>query len=72
MNVRLNMSDARDQLLPDIGALNQQVNILNSLPEAIITINHELHITYANAAAEQLLGSSFRILIRKKINEIVA
>lgn len=66
------MSDTRDHILPENETTDKTSNILNSLPEAILTINSELGITYANAAAEQLLGSSFRILIRKKINDLVA
>ncbi|MDG1858721.1 MAG: PAS domain-containing protein, partial [Emcibacteraceae bacterium] len=66
------MSNARDHMLPDNDTADQTSNVLNSLPEAILTINADMYITYANAAAEQLLGSSFRILRRKKINEIVA
>ncbi len=45
--------------------------ILNSLSDAIIAVNGEDNIIFANAAAEQLLGSSFRILKRKNLDEIV-
>lgn len=56
--------------------LNEDVNnhsdiILNSLSDAIITIDGENNVTYANAAAEQLLGSSLPILRRKKLEDIV-
>ena len=37
-------------------------NILNSIADAIITVNTENEITYVNVAAEQLLGSSSPIL----------
>lgn len=46
-------------------------SILNNLPDAILTLGMEGNIVYANAAAETLLGSSLRILRRKKISDIV-
>jgi len=45
--------------------------ILNSLTDAIITIDNGNNVIYANAAAEQLLGSSLPILRRKKLEDIV-
>lgn len=45
--------------------------ILNSLTDAIVTIDGDNNVTYANAAAEQLLGSSLPILRRKKLEGIV-
>lgn len=46
--------------------------ILNSLADAILTIDGENNFTFANVAAEQLIGISFPILRRKKIQDIVA
>ncbi|MCB2090043.1 MAG: PAS domain-containing protein [Alphaproteobacteria bacterium] len=45
--------------------------ILNSMSDAIITIDAHNNITYANVSAEQFLGSSLPILRRKKIQDIV-
>lgn len=50
---------------------HQADEILNSLSEAILSLDCEQRITYANAAAEHLLGSSNRILSRKKITDIL-
>ncbi|MCC3860929.1 two-component system sensor histidine kinase NtrB [Pseudemcibacter aquimaris] len=61
----------------DLGNITDQQSgsdyeaILNSLPDAILTLSSEGEIVYANAAAEILLGSSLRILTRKKISDIV-
>ena len=45
--------------------------ILNSLSDAIIAVDGEANIIFVNAAAEQLLGNSYRILKRKRLDEIV-
>ncbi len=45
--------------------------ILNSIADAILTLDGDNNITYANVAAEHLLGSSLPILKRKKIEDIV-
>ncbi len=45
--------------------------VLNSIADAILTVDADNKITYANVAAEQLLGSSFPILSRKTLNDIV-
>lgn len=45
--------------------------VLNSLTDAILTIDGANRFTFANAAAEQLIGSSFPILSRKKLEDIV-
>ncbi|MBL4601143.1 MAG: PAS domain-containing protein [Emcibacteraceae bacterium] len=45
--------------------------ILNSLTDAILTVDEGNNITFANVAAEQLLGSSLPILKRKKLDDIV-
>ncbi len=46
--------------------------VLNSLADAILTIDAENNFTFANVAAEQLIGISFPILRRKKIQDIIA
>ena len=45
--------------------------ILNSLSDALISLDQQNKITYVNAASELLLGSSARILIRKKLEDIL-
>lgn len=45
--------------------------VLNSISDAILTIDGENNFTFANVAAEQLLGSSFPILRRKKLEDII-
>ncbi|MBT6035242.1 MAG: PAS domain-containing protein [Kordiimonadaceae bacterium] len=45
--------------------------ILNSIADAIITVNSDNEITFVNVAAEQFLGSSSPILKRKKLEDIV-
>ena len=50
---------------------NTTDKILNSLSEAILSVDSQQKIIFANAAAEQLLGSSYVILSRKKLTDIV-
>ena len=50
---------------------NTADKILNSLSEAILSVDSQQKIIFANAAAEQLLGSSYVILSRKKLTDIV-
>ena len=45
--------------------------ILNSLSDALISLDDDNQITYINAAAELLLGNSAKILTRKKLEDIV-
>lgn len=46
--------------------------VLNSIADAILTIDGADNIIYANVAAEQLLGSSLRILQRKKLEDLIS
>ena len=46
-------------------------NIINSISDGILTIDGDDNITFANIAAEQLLGSSLPILKRKNLKDIV-
>lgn len=57
--------------IAEAGSKHQAEEILNSLSEAIVSLDFEQRITYANSAAEHLLGSSFLILSRKKLTDIV-
>ena len=50
---------------------NTADKILNSLSEAILSVDSQQKIIFTNAAAEQLLGSSYVILSRKKLTDIV-
>lgn len=65
------MENQKSILLDDTKTQENADLILNSLEDAILTINDQNHITYVNAAAEQLLGSSSVILKRKKITDII-
>ena len=63
---------AKEQLnIAEESYKNQTDDILNSLSEAIISLDGKQHITYANTAAEHLLSSSYLILSRKKLTDIV-
>ena len=63
-NKEINPSDKPVQDQTDI--------VLNSISDAIITIDSGDNIVYANVAAEQLLGSSLPILRRKKLNDLIS
>ena len=45
--------------------------ILNHISDAVLTLDKNNNITYANVPAEHFLGSSLQILKRKKIEDIV-
>ncbi len=63
---------AKEQLyIAEESSKNTADKILNSLSEAILSVDSQQKINFANAAAEQLLGSSFAILSRKKLTDIV-
>lgn len=63
---------AKEQLyIAEESSKNTADKILNSLSEAILSIDSQQKIIFANAAAEQLLGNSYVILSRKKLTEIV-
>lgn len=63
---------AKEQLyIAEESSKNTADKILNSLSEAILSVDSQQKIIFANAAAEQLLGSSYLILSRKKLTEIV-
>ncbi len=55
----------------EISPEGQMDAILNSISDGILTIDGLDNITYANVAAEQLLGSSLPILRRKNLKDIV-
>lgn len=63
---------AKEQLyIAEESSKNTADKILNSLSEAILSVDSQQKIIFANAAAEQLLGSSYVILSRKKLTDIV-
>lgn len=63
---------AKEQLnIAEESSIKTSEIILNSLSEAILSIDRQQKIVFANTAAEQLLGSSFLILSRKKLTDIV-
>lgn len=63
---------AKEQLyIAEESSKNTADKILNSLSEAILSVDSQQKINFANAAAEQLLGSSYVILSRKKLTDIV-
>lgn len=45
--------------------------IINSLPDSIITVNGDNHITYVNSAAEQLFFSGANVLLKQKLDDLV-
>jgi diguanylate cyclase (GGDEF)-like protein/PAS domain S-box-containing protein len=54
------------------GGVSPQLLALNSLPEAIIATDEHGHITFMNAAAEQLTGSDAAQASGKTLEEIVS
>jgi len=46
--------------------------ILNSLPDSIVVLDKENHVVYVNNAAEQLFFSGSKILLTRRLDEIVA
>ncbi len=46
--------------------------ILNSLPDSIVVVSSENQITYVNNAAEQLFFSGAKMLLKRKLDEIVS
>lgn len=63
---------AKEQLyIAEESSKNTADKILNSLSESILSVDSQQKIIFANAAAEQLLGSSYVILSRKKLTDIV-
>jgi len=52
-------------------AISQDL-ILNSLPDSIVVVSNENQITYVNNAAEQLFFSGAKVLLKRKLDDIVA
>ncbi|MCF6214651.1 MAG: ATP-binding protein [Emcibacter sp.] len=46
--------------------------ILNSLPDSIVVVSKENQITYVNNAAEQLFFSGAKMLLKRKLEEVVS
>lgn len=65
------MGDKVENISSPVATSDHTDVILNSLADAIITLDVDNKIIYVNMAAEQLLGSSIRILKRKSLNEII-
>lgn len=51
-------------------AISQDL-ILNSLPDSIVALDGENQITYVNSAAEQLFFSSAKMILNRKLEDIV-
>ena len=58
-------------LVTDTSAPNEKV-LLDTLPQPVVSIGNNRHVTYANFAAQEFFGSSLNLLRRQHIVDMAS